>query len=249
MYTCFENRTALVTGGGSGIGAAIALELSRFSANIVVVDWDIDSAEQVAANIVQRGGRAAAFRADVSRSSDTKAMVEYTLNTFGSLQYAVNCAGINGEMVSTSERSDESWRKTLATNLDGVHYSMHHEIPAILDAGGGAILNVASVYSIMGFESNAAYSAAKAGVTGLTRSAALEYVTKGIRVNALSPGPVHTAQTAKYPEVMDAVCRALPTGRAGLPREIAPIAVFMLSNKASMLIGTEVFADCAKSIC
>lgn len=248
MYTCFKNRTALITGGGSGIGAAIAKELAKFGANIAVVDRDLSHAESVAADITARGGAAMATEADVANPTDTKTMVQKTVAQFGALHYAVNSAGINGEMVPTAERTEASWRRTLSINLDGVHYSMRYELPAILEAGGGAIVNISSVYSVVGLEDNAAYTAAKAGVSGLTRAVALEYAAKGVRVNTLSPGPIRTPLTEKFPEVMDAVCRALPTGRAGLPQEMAPIAVFMLSDKASQMIGAEVLADSAKSI-
>ena len=248
MYTCFEGRTVLVTGGGSGIGGAIALELARHNASIAVADRDGAGAGEVAAGIAANGGRALAVEADVADPAGAASMVENTLGEFGALHYAVNCAGIGGELVSTAGRPDESWRSTLSVNLDGVHYSMKHEIPAILSAGGGAIVNIACVYSSVGLEGNAAYTASKSGVAGLTRAAALEYASRGIRINTLSPGPVRTPLTDENPEMMALMCRDLPTGRAGLPREIAPIAVFLLSDKASLLVGAEIMADSGKAV-
>ena len=247
-YTCFRGRTALVTGAGSGIGAAIALELARHGANLALVDINLANAEAVAAAIRAEGGRALAIEADVSDPEANKAMVDKTLEEFGTLNFAVNNAGINGEFALSHARDPDSWRRTVGINLDGVNYGIRYELPALAAGGGGAIVNVSSVYSRKAMPYNAPYTAAKAGVSGLTRAVGLEYARRGVRVNAVSPGPIWTPLAEKFRDSMLQEEARLPTGKAGQPQDVADVVVFVLSDQASLLAGAEVMADMGKSI-
>ena len=247
-YTCFVGRTALVTGAGSGIGEAIARELASHGANLAVVDVNLGNAESTVADIRASGGKAIAIKADVSDPEANKAMVEKTLAEFGALHYAVNNAGVNGEFEPSHARDPEHWRRTVDINLDGVNYGMRYELPAILAAGGGAIVNISSVFSRKALPFNAPYTASKAGVSGLSRSVGLEYAKRGVRINAVSPGPVWTPLAEQFREGMLQAEAGLPTKKAAVPQEIADVAAFVLSDQASLLVGTEVMADSGKSI-
>lgn len=239
----FAGKVALVTGGGTGIGQAVALTLARAGAKLALVGDERDTIEAVAGQIRSSGGHAAAILADVADPEANARMVEQTLAEFGQLNYAVNNAGVSGRFGSLEETSAEEWRRVIAVDLDGVFYGMKHEVGPIIAAGGGAIVNTASVYSHLGFRRLDAYTAAKSGVVGLTRSAALEYIGKGVRINAVSPGPIWTPLADAHPAEMQVVINRTPAGRMGRPQEVAHVIAFLLSDQASFMIGSEVIVD------
>jgi NAD(P)-dependent dehydrogenase (short-subunit alcohol dehydrogenase family) len=188
----FENKVVLVTGGGSGIGRATALLFARQGAGVVVADIDEPAAESVAEEIRGAGGEALALRVDVSSADDVERMVFRAVERFGGVDISIYSAGTGGMDAPTAEHTEDVWRSVLDVNLTGVWLCMKQVIPAMLQRGGGAIVNVASVAGLVGFPKHAAYAASKHGVVGLTRTAALEYGRHGIRINAVCPGFTRT---------------------------------------------------------
>jgi len=205
-------------------------------ASVLVVDYDGDAAAAVAAEI---GGSARAFAADVTDPEACMAMVSATVDTFGRLDVAVNNAGVGpAALLRTAEVDVDDWRRVLATNLDGVFYSLRAEIPALLRAGGGSIVNMASIYGVVGRFGAAAYTASKHAVLGLTRTAAIEYGREGIRVNAVGPATTETPLTRDVIERdRGAVVANLPIGRVAVPADVAPLVVFLASDAAAFCTG------------
>lgn len=246
-----DARVALVTGGGSGIGRASAVVFAREGAKVVVTDVDEDGGQETVRLIEAAGGTARFVRADVSQAAEVAALVEQTVSTYGRLDYALNNAGIQGDIKQTAECSQENWDRIIATNLTGVWLCMKHEIPHMLNQGGGAIVNTSSNFGLVGSNGMPAYSASKHGVLGLTKTAALEYAKSGIRVNAVCPGPVQTPLVDKVlaaqPELGDQIIKAIearePVGRMGQPEEIAEAVVWLCSDAASFVTGTAMSVD------
>ena len=242
----FEGKTALVTGGGSGLGEAISKDLANNGVNIVVVDLNLDGATRVANEITAAGGTAVPFRANTAVAEDSRKAVEFAVATFGSLNYAVNNAGIGGANAPVGDLDIEDWDRVIAINLSGVLYGMRYQVPAILAAGAanGAIVNMASIHGTVAAPGNAAYTAAKHGVVGLTKNAAAEYGAQGLRVNAIGPGYIDTPLLAAAPkEVLDGLEAKHSLGRLGRPEEIANVTTFLLSDKASFMTGSYVLVD------
>ncbi len=247
----FADKVALVTGGGSGIGRASAIALAQAGAAVAVVDTDDQGAAGSVDAIQGDGGQALAVHCDVAFDAETRGAVARVVERFGRLDCAINNAGIQGDLSPTAECSVANWNRTLAVNLTGVWHCMRHEIPALLAAGGGAIVNVASNFGLVGSVGMPAYSASKHGVVGLTKTAALEYARAGIRVNALCPGPVQTPMVDKIlrakPEhaqgIIDAIVEREPVGRFGTPEEIADAALWLCSDGASFVTGAVLAAD------
>jgi NAD(P)-dependent dehydrogenase (short-subunit alcohol dehydrogenase family) len=239
----FEGKTALVTGAGSGMGRSTALLLARRGASVAVVGRRPEKLESVVEEITASGGRALAVIGDVSDIGDVRAAVEQTVTTFGSLHFAVNNAGISGDFTPLPDMTDEMWQRTVGTNLTSIFYGLKFQIPAIIASGGGSIVNVSSVFADRGGPT-AEYSAAKHGIRGLTRTAALQFGRQGIRVNELQPGVIDTEMTQGNPEVTQQVAdTGIPMGRIGTGEEIATAIAFLLSDDAAYITGAHLAVD------
>jgi NAD(P)-dependent dehydrogenase (short-subunit alcohol dehydrogenase family) len=245
METIFKNKVALVTGGSSGIGRAVALAFAKKGANVVVIDW-IENDEMVDL-IKELGSEAIFIKCDVSKTDDVKSMVAQTIAAFGRLDYAFNNAGIEGTQANTIDCTEENWDKTIGVNLKGVWLSMKYEIPEILKQGKGAIVNCASVAGMIGFAGLPAYVASKHGIVGLTKTTALEFATQGIRVNVVCPGVIQTPMidrlTGKTKEAIEQFTGLEPMRRFGLPEEIANAVVWLCSDEASFVTGHVMAVD------
>ena len=200
MQITFNDKTALVTGAGSGIGAAIAMALAKSGARVAVQDIALDKAQAVAATIIANGGAALPLAGDVSDAAVVEGLVAQTVAWGGGLNLLVNNAGIGGPSAPTGEYPLDGWEKVIGVNLNGVFYGLRFGIPAMLAAGGGAIVNIASILGTVGFANAPAYVAAKHAVVGLTKNAAMEYATQGIRVNAIGPAFIDTPLLAGFDE-------------------------------------------------
>lgn len=245
--TVQPSKVALVTGGGGGIGRATALALALAGARVVIGDLDLAAAEATAELIVAAGGEAHALRCDVTSPDDAEALVQETLRRFGALDWAVNNAGIEATQEATARLPVATWERTIAVNLSGVFYCMRAEIVA-MRGRKGVIVNLASVLGTVGFAGAAAYVAAKHGVIGLTKAAALEYATRGIRVNAVCPGFIETPMLARTgvttdPERRIAIEGLHPMARLGRPDEIAGAVVYLCSDAASFITGHALVVD------
>lgn len=233
------DRSAIVTGGGSGIGRAVALLLAENGAKVVVADLKRESAESVVSEIEAAGGTAVAHVGDVSDPADAEAAVA-TAQELAPLRIAVNNAGIGGAAAPMGDYPIESWQKVIEINLNAVMYGMRAQLPVMAKNGGGAIVNMASILGSVGFAMSSAYVAAKHGVVGATKNAALEYADKGVRVNSVGPGFIRTplvesnmdADALKFLEGKHAL------GRLGEPEEVAALTVFLASDAASFITGS-----------
>jgi NAD(P)-dependent dehydrogenase (short-subunit alcohol dehydrogenase family) len=236
----FDGKVALVTGGSSGIGQAACYLYAREGAKVVVSDIDEQRGDETVRAIEDKGAEAMFVRADVSKPEDCQAMVGAALEKYGRLDIAFNNAGIGGEANLTADYSIEGWQKVVAINLSSVFYCMKYEIPAILQNGGGAIVNMASILGRVAFQNSPAYVAAKHGVVGLTKTAAVEYAKQGLRINAVGPGFISTPLISGLEE--DRKTRELlislhPVGRLGEPEEVAELVLWLSSEKASFVTG------------
>jgi NAD(P)-dependent dehydrogenase (short-subunit alcohol dehydrogenase family) len=244
MNTALEGKVALVTGAGSGIGAATALLLAERGADVTLVGRRKDKLDEVVARIRAATGREAlAVAGDVAVPDDLEQAVSRTVDRFGALHYGVNNAGMSGYFEPLHELSTEKWNRVLGVNLSGLFHGMKYEIPAILAAGGGAIVNVSSVFADRGGPTPD-YSSAKHAIRGLTRTAAKEYASQGIRVNELQPGVISTEMTAAHPEEAQRVADSgIPMRRVGTGHEVATSIAFLLSDDASYITGAHLAVD------
>jgi NAD(P)-dependent dehydrogenase (short-subunit alcohol dehydrogenase family) len=234
-----SSKVAIVTGGGAGIGEACCQLLAARAAAVVVNDTNREAADRVAATITDAGGRAVVALGDVSDPAACISIVETAVRVFGGLHIAVNNAGIGGPPALTGEYPLDGWRAVMSVNLDGVFYCMRAEIPAMLASGGGSIVNMSSILGSVGFATAPAYVAAKHGVVGLTRTAAVEYATSGIRGNAVGPGFIDTPLLrAADQEVVGTIAKSHPNERLGQSSEVAELVCFLASDAASLVTGS-----------
>ena len=242
-----EGKAALVTGGGSGLGRASAIALARAGATVTVADVDEEGGKETAALVSEEAGGDAEFvRADVTRPNEVEAMVDKAVARWGHLDCALNNAGTTGVSAPTADYTLDDWNRAIALNLTGVFLCLKYELPAMLERGG-AIVNMASGAGLVGFPGLPAYVASKHGVVGLTRAAALEYASQGVRVNAICPGSTRTPMLEGFmggdEQVERMMTRAVPLGRLGRPQEIAEAVVWLCSDAASFVVGHSLAVD------
>jgi NAD(P)-dependent dehydrogenase (short-subunit alcohol dehydrogenase family) len=241
MSALMAGKVVVVTGGAAGIGRATAIAFARRGANVVIGDIDGAGAERTVASIRDNGGEASCVRVDVSKSAEVQHMITSAVVQYGGLDYAFNNAGFVGSNAGIVETSEEDWHRVMATNLTGVWLCMKYEIPEMLKRGGGAIVNNGSVVGLVGMAGVVGSVASKHGVSGLTKSAALQFATQRIRVNAVAPGFVHTPLTdrmkASRPGAEAAMLSLVPLGRWCEPEEVADAVVFLCSDGASHVTG------------
>lgn len=241
--TQFANKVALVTGAGTGIGADTALLLAERGAKVVIVGRTEAPLRLVEAKIKEIGGEVLVAVADVSDMQMVDKVVYETVHKFGALHYAVNNAGISGENYDLPDLPKTVWDQTIAVNLSSLFYCMKPQLAAIDKAGGGAIVNVSSVFADRGLPMRAAYSASKHGIRGLTRVAAIDWATRNIRINELQPGVIETPMTDMNPEETAQVAATIASKRLGKGRECATAIAFLLSDDASYITGAHLAVD------
>jgi NAD(P)-dependent dehydrogenase (short-subunit alcohol dehydrogenase family) len=241
----FDNKAAIVTGGGSGIGAEIARQLAAQGASVVVTDIKLDAAQAVVDKIVADGGTASAFAQNTAKWEDSQAAVAFAQQTYGALHLAVNNAGIGAAPQNIGDYDIEAWDRVRAVDLDGVFYGLKFQLPAIVAAGGGAVVNMASVLGSVGIAQNAAYVASKHALVGLTKVAALEYTAQGVRTNAVGPGFIDTplVRASLSSEALAALEGEHAAKRLGTDAEVAALTLFLLSDEASFISGSYHLVD------
>ena len=247
MSESFEGKVALVTGAGSGIGQATALLFARHGAKVAVVVRNHERGQATLDAIRDAGGTAIVVEADMARAEQVEAMVDRTVAEFGRVDFAFNNAGITGDAAKLGDQSLGDWAEVIATNLTAVFLGMKYEIAQMLKSGGGVIINNASGAGVVPQPYLSPYCAAKHGVLGLTKTAAREYASDSIRVNAVCPGLISTPQLHGHfrddPGALDKMIRETPMGRIGEPNDIARAVLFMCSSQATYMSGESMFID------
>jgi NAD(P)-dependent dehydrogenase (short-subunit alcohol dehydrogenase family) len=248
MNISFENKVALVTGAGSGLGLATAKAFAESGASVVLADWNEKSAISAAKDRTDQGHKAFAIRCDVSDDAQVEAMVQLTVATFGGLDAAYNNAGVQNVLAETADSPRDDYDRVMAINLRGVWSSMKFELQQMRKQGSGAIVNCSSLGGLVGGAERGTYHAAKHGVLGLTKSAALEYAARGIRINAICPGLIWTPMAdqmvaAGQGEALNAMVKSIPMGRYGRAVEIADAVLWLCSEAASYVTGQSISVD------
>lgn len=241
-----QDKVAVITGAGSGIGKATALLFAKEGAKVTVSDINETHGNEVAELIKKNGGDAIFVKANSASPEDNERLVKETVEKYGALHISVNNAGIGGESNKVEDMSVEGWEKVIAVNLSGVFFGMKYQIPAMLNAGGGSVINIASILGQAGFANSAGYVAAKHGVVGLTKTAAWEHGTENIRVNAIGPGFIYTGMVNEETMGKEAITHLESKhafGRLGSPEEIAAMCLFLASDTASFVTGSYYAVD------
>jgi NAD(P)-dependent dehydrogenase (short-subunit alcohol dehydrogenase family) len=242
-----EDKIVLITGGGSGIGRATAVLCAKEGATVVVVDVNEDGGRETVQMLTERSSEAIFVRADVSQSADVKGMVQMVVGEYGRLDCAFNNAGIEGDVVRTADVAEEDFDRIMAVNLKGVWLCMKYELQQMLAQGGGTIVNTASAAGLVGTHSMPVYGASKHGVVGLTKSAAVEYGRKNIRVNAVCPAPIRTPMVERgfetFPRFIEVSINVNPMRRLGEMDEVARAVIWLLSDQSSFTNGAVLTVD------
>jgi NAD(P)-dependent dehydrogenase (short-subunit alcohol dehydrogenase family) len=235
-----QDKVALVTGAGSGIGRAVALLYAQEGARVIVSDINEKGGEETVQQIKAKGGVASFVKADTSLAKDNENVVAQSLKRYGGLHIACNNAGIGGPSAPTGEYPLEGWDKVIAVNLTGVFLGLRYQIPALLQSGGGAIVNISSILGQVGFRNAPAYTAAKHGVVGLTKTAAMEYADKNIRINSVGPAFIRTPllTNALTDEQLKPIEGMHPIGRLGKSEEVAELVLWLSSSRSSFVTGS-----------
>lgn len=243
----FTGKVALVTGGGSGIGEAVSKALAAKGASVAVTDINLAAAQRVCQEISDAGGTASAVLQNTANKEDAEKVVRFTVETYGALHLAVNNAGIGGKQAPVGETDLDEWDKVIGINLNGVLYGMRYQIPQMLAAGAAecAIVNIASVHAAVAAPGNGAYTAAKHGVVGITKNAAVEYGPQGLRINSVGPGYIRTPllESSLSPEIVQVLEGKHALNRLGTAAEVAHLVCFLLSEEASFMTGGYYLVD------
>lgn len=248
MNISFENQVALITGAGSGLGLATARAFAASGASVALADWNEKAVHSAAEELAAQGHKTLAIRCDVSDDAQVEAMVQQTVAEFGRLDAAYNNAGVQNVLAETADSSREDYDRVMAINLRGVWSSMKFELQQMRRQRSGAIVNCSSLGGLVGGAERGTYHAAKHGVLGLTKSAALEYATRGIRINALCPGLIWTPMADQMVasgqgDALEAMLRSVPMGRYGRPEEIADVVLWLCSQASSYVTGQSISVD------
>src|SRR6202047_2390195 len=245
MKISFENKVALVTGAASGLGLATAKAFAEAGASVVLADWNEKEVQAAAKNFASKGHKTLAVRCDVSDDAQVEAMVAQTIAAFGRLDAAYNNAGVQNVLAETADTTREDYDRVMGINLRGVWSCMRFELQQMRKQGSGTIVNCSSLGGLVGGAERGIYHAAKHGVIGFTKSAALEYAARGIRINAVCPGLIWTPMAdqmvaAGQGEALKAMEKSIPMGRVGRPEEIADAVLWLCSDAASYVTGQSI---------
>lgn len=244
----FDEKVAVITGGGSGIGRATALAFAEKGVRVVIADMDAKAAEETVRLSSDRGALVSFIRTDVSKEKDVQNMIAHAKEKFGGIDYAFNNAGVGGEQGVLANCTEANWDFVLGVNLKGPWLCMKYEIPEMLKRGGGVIVNNASILGAVGFLGAGPYTASKHGLIGLTKVAALEYATQGIRINAICPGFIETPMLEKAgikenTPIQKQIAEMHPMKRLGKPHEIADVVMWLCSPQSTFVTGQSIFVD------
>ena len=247
MVTEFNNKIALITGGSSGIGRATAIAFAHKGAKVVIASRRAEESEETIQLVKAAGSEAIFVKTDVKKLSEVEALISKTVENYGSLDFAFNNAGIEGQLGLSIDQTEENWNNIIDTNLKGTWLSMKYQISQMLRQGSGVIVNNASIAGLKGTRNTSIYNASKHGVIGLTKSLALEYAQAGIRINAVCPGLVETEMLDRLfvgsEETKMQRLAAYPMGRAGKPKEVADAVIWLCSDAASFMTGQSLVID------